>query len=80
VVEDVLAVLRRAVRVDRGADRADVREREVEERPLEARLAEDPERVALADAERQQAVRELLHGRRSLGPGDRLPAPSRSTR
>src|SRR4029453_3356721 len=74
VVEDVLAVLRRAVRVDRRADRADVCEGEVEERPLQARLAEDRERVALADAERQQAVRELVDRRGGLGPRDRPPA------
>ena len=74
VVEDVLAVLGGAVRVDRGADGADVGEREVEERPLEARLPEDPEGVALPDAERQEPVGELLDGGRGLGPGDRLPA------
>ena len=50
-------VARRAVRVDRDADRADVREREVHERPVEVVLREDPERVALADAACEQAVR-----------------------
>ena len=73
VVEDVLAVLGGAVRVDRGADGADVGEREVELRPLEARLPEDPEGVALLDAERQEPVGELLDGGRGLAPGDRLP-------
>jgi hypothetical protein len=74
VVEDVLAVLRGAVRVDRGADGTHVRKSEVEERPLEARLAEDPERVALADTESQKAVRELLDCGRRLRPRDRVPA------
>ena len=47
-------------RVDRRADRADEPEREVEQRPLEARPREERERVSLADAEREQPVRELV--------------------
>ena len=74
VLEDVAAVLRRAVRVDRRADRADPCQREVEERPLERRLREDPERVALAHAARQQAVRDLVHRARRLAPADLAPA------
>ena len=74
VLEHVAAVLRRAVRVDRRADRPDPRQRVVEERPLEARLGQDPERVALAHAQRQQAVRELLDGAAGLVPRDLLPA------
>ena len=44
VLDDVLRVPGRAVRVDRCADGADEREREVEHRPLERRLPEDRER------------------------------------
>ena len=67
VGEDVAAVLGRRVRIDRRRDATDEREREVEEAPLDPRPGEDPERVALADAERQQAVRELVHPPGSLG-------------
>ena len=73
VPEDVAGVLRRAVRVDRGADRADRAEREVEERPLDAARAQDREGVALADAERQQPVGVALDPLRRLGPRQRLP-------
>ena len=74
VLEHVAAVLRRAVRVDRRPDRTDPRQRVVEERPLEARLGEDPERVALAHAQREQAVGELLDRQAGLVPRDLLPA------
>ena len=73
VPEDVGAVVRGGVRVDGGGDRAYEGEREVEERPLEARRAEDSDRVALADAERQQSVRQLLHPTRRIRP--RHPVP-----
>ena len=73
VVEDVGDVLRRAVGVDRRSDRADLREREVEQRPLERRPGERRERVALADAAGQQAVREVLDPLGRLGPGDLVP-------
>ena len=76
VVEDVAGVLRRAVRVDRRADRADRAEREVEERPLDPARAEDRERVALADAEREQPVRVALDALVRLGPRDRAPVVS----
>ena len=68
VPEDVGAVARRARGVHRRADGADQGEREVEERPLEPRRAEDPERVALADPERKEAVRDLLHRSSRLSP------------
>ena len=64
----------RAVRVDRDADRSDVAEREVEERPLERRAREDPEGVALADAQREEAVGEQLDPLGRLGPRDLAPA------
>ena len=73
VGEDVAAVLGRRVRIDRRRDATDEREREVEEAPLDARSGEDPERVALADAERQQAVRELVHPSGGLGQRYRRP-------
>ena len=74
VSEDVGAVAGRARRVDRSGDAASEREREVEERPLEPRRAEDPERVALANAEREQAVRELVDAPRRLLPRHLAPA------
>ena len=74
VLEDVRGVLRRAVRVDRGADRADSRQRVVEERPVERRLRQDSERVPFAHAERQQSVRELVDRLAGLCPGDLDPA------
>ena len=70
VLEQVLHVARRARRIDRRADGADEREREVEQRPLEARPREEAERLALLDAERQQAVRELIDGSSGFRPGD----------
>ena len=73
VGEDVAAVLGRRVRVDRRRYASDEREREVEEAPLDTRAREDPERVALADAERQQAVRELVHPSRGLCQGHGRP-------
>jgi hypothetical protein len=66
VCEHVGAVLRRAVHVDRRAHRADQPEREVEERPFEARGAKDREGVAFTDAEREQAVRQLVDRSRSF--------------
>ena len=60
VVEHVVDVLRRVVGVDGSADRTHVGESEVEERPLERRAGEDAERVALADAAREQTVGVLL--------------------
>src|SRR5205085_6767699 len=75
VPEDMDAVPRRAGRVGGRADRADEREGEVEEHPLEARRGEDPEGLALADAEREEAVRELVHRPRRLGPRDLAPGP-----
>src|SRR6186997_526059 len=74
VLQHVAAVARRAVRVDRRPDRADPPQRVVEQGPLEVRLREDPEGVALADSECEQPVGDLLdcHGR--LVPRDLLPA------
>ena len=74
VLEHVVHVLRRRVRVDRGPDRADVGQREVEQRPLERVAGEDAEGVALADASREEAVREVLDALRRLGPGHLPPA------
>ena len=74
VLEDVRALGRRVRRVDRSRDRADVREREVEERPFEAVASEDAERVALLDPDREQPVRELLHDPVGLVPRDLPPA------
>ena len=58
VLEDVLDVARRRVRVDRGPDGSDVRQGEVQECPLERVPRQDPERIALMDTTCEQAVRE----------------------
>ncbi len=75
VVDHVRAVPRRAVRVHGCADRADQAEGEVEQAPLEA--ASRP-RIAkaspLRDAEREQAVGDVVHPPRGLRPRDRDPA------
>ena len=73
VAEDVAGVRGRAVRVDRRADGADRAESKVEERPLDARRAEQSEGVALADAEGKKPVRVCLDPFRRLGPRDGLP-------
>src|ERR1043166_7879755 len=64
--DDELRVPRRAVRVHGSADRTDEREREVEQRPLDRRLPDDRDGVALADAGGEQSVRELVDGLRRL--------------
>ena len=51
MVEDVRTVLRRERWINPGADGADRAQREIEEDPLERRPREDPEGVALADAQ-----------------------------
>ena len=73
VLEQVQHVVPRARGVDRRADRADERQGEVEQRPLEAGAREQAERVALLDAEREQAVRELVDRPAGFGPRDGLP-------
>ena len=73
VREDVLDVGRRVVCVDGHRDRPDVREREVEQRPLERRPGQDPERVTFAHAARQQPVRQCGHTLCGLEPGDLVP-------
>ena len=73
VLDDVRDVFGRAVHVDRGADRADEAEREVEQRPFEPRRGEDRERVALSDPEREQAMGELVHRLGGVVPRDRAP-------
>ena len=57
VLEEIRHVLRGAVRVHRDRDRADLGEREVHERPVEAVLSQDRERVALGHPAREQPVR-----------------------
>ena len=80
MLEDVLGVARRRIRVDRGAHGADVREREVDERPFERVPRQDSEGIALADAAREQAVRDQLDPFGRLAPGDLPPAVRPSTR
>src|SRR3954452_23073356 len=71
---DILRVLRRAVRVDGSDDRTDESDREVENRPLERRLADDRNSVSLANAAREETVCELVAGRCGVLPRHRLPA------
>ena len=73
VLRHVLRVLRRVVHVDRGADRPDQPEREVEEHPFEAGRGQDREGVALPHSEGEQAVGDLVHRLSRLRPGDRPP-------
>ena len=73
VVEDVGRVVGRAVRVDGGDDRADLREREVEQGPFHDRAGEDGERLALPDAAREEAVGQVLDALGGLGPADVVP-------
>ena len=73
VVEDVRGVVGRAVRVDGRHDGSDLRQREVEQRPLERRAGEDRERLALPDAPREQAVGQVLDALGRLGPADLVP-------
>src|SRR5262249_37406718 len=75
VLEHVGCLPGRAARIDGRRDRADAGESEVEERPLEARAADDPEGIALADPAGQQAVRELIDRLCGLVPGNLAPAP-----
>ncbi len=64
---------RRVERDDYGADRD---EREVGERPLEARAAQDGDAVALPDSEREKTRGELVHAAAGLVPRDLAPAPA----
>jgi hypothetical protein len=73
VPKDVGGLAGGAVGVDRGRDPADEREREVEQRPLEPRPADDSEGVPLADAAEEQPVRELVDCARGFVPGDLPP-------
>src|SRR5205085_2166926 len=69
-----LRVFRRTVRIDGSCDRTDESEGEVEERPVERRLADDRDGVSLANAAREETVRELVDGLRRFLPGHGLPA------
>ena len=73
VLDHVLHVVRRAVRVDRRADGAYECQREIEQRPFEIRAREDCEGIAAPDPECQQAVRDLVDGLGGIGPGHFLP-------
>ena len=80
VREEVADVAGGVVRVDGDPDGADLREREVDERPVEAVLGEDRERVALADAAGEQPVRIGAHELVRIAPGHLAPAaPSSSS-
>ena len=63
-----------AVGVYRCADGTDLGECEVEQCPFEGRSGERRESLALLDAARQEAVREVLDPLCGLGPGDLVPA------
>jgi len=68
VLEDVAALGRGDRGVDGRGDGSDLGEREVEQRPFEPGSGEHAEGIALADAEREEAVCELVHRQRGLGP------------
>ena len=74
VGQDVGAVLARAGLVDRNDDGAEREQGVVAERPLDARVAEDADEVAAADAERVEPGGELLDPRRGLSPRQLAPA------
>ena len=74
VREEVTHVTGRARRVDRDAHRADPREREIEERPVEAVAREQRERVSLANAAGEQTVGIRAHPLLGLVPRDLSPA------
>ena len=59
--------------IDGGDDRADLREREVEQGPFHDRAGEDGERLALPDAARQEAVGQVLDALGGLRPADVVP-------
>src|SRR5262245_12565541 len=71
--QEVAHVTGRARCVHRDPDRADPREREVDERPFQAVAREQRDVVALAYAAREEPVRILDHALVRLFPGDLLP-------
>ena len=73
VLDHVGDVLRGAVGVHRDAYRSDLREREVHERPVEAVLREDRERVAFRDPACEQPVRVPAHQLVGVLPRDLAP-------
>ena len=74
VREQVLDVARRAGRIHGDADCADVREREVDECPLEAVPREQREVVAFPHSPREEAVRVGPHALVRVRPRDLGPA------
>ena len=68
VRQEVSDVARRARGVHGDADGTDVREREVEERPVEAVAGQERDVVALAHAAREEAVRVRAHALVGVGP------------
>ena len=73
VLEDVLHVACGARRVDRRANGADQSQREVEQRPLERRAPEEGERISPGNAQREEAVGELVHHPGRVVAGDLVP-------
>ena len=80
MAEDIGAVDGRARRVDGDDRHADLREREVDERPLEPRVAEDRERVPLAEARRRGSRARARRRAAQRPPRQRAPSPSRPGR
>ena len=74
VREEIADVTCGVVGVDRDPDGADLRQREIDERPVEAVLGEDSERVALAHAAGEEPVRVGAHELVRIAPGHLAPA------
>ena len=72
--EQVADVALGARGVDRDDDRADLGEREVEQRPVEAVLGEEAHRIALAHAAGEKAVRVVADALVRLRPAHLAPA------
>ena len=75
VAEDVLALLRRVRRIEPDDDGADRHDRPVEQHPLEARAGEHRDRVAAADAAREQGVGEGVDPLAGLLPATPAASP-----
>ena len=73
VLDDVLALLGRALGIDRHRHRAGEQDRDVAQHPLEARLRQDADPIADGDPLRDQARGDLARRLVRLGPGQAHP-------
>ena len=75
VIRDVLALLRRAGRVDAGRHRAGVDGADIREKPLGTIVADDGDAASGLGADRDQRSRDLTHLLVVFVPRNRLPRP-----